>query len=99
MKFKCRIFIVFILVLTSKINYAQGINFQGVARSSNGTILANQNISLRLSLIPKSVNSTPDYVEIRTVLTNAQGIFSTVIGDVGPITTIGSFIYIMQVSP
>ena len=99
MKFNCRIFIVFLLMLTSKINYSQGINFQGVARSANGTVLASQNISLRLSLIPKTVNSTPEYVEIRTVLTNPQGIFSTVIGDDGAITTIGSFLNINWKEP
>jgi trimeric autotransporter adhesin len=87
----CRIFFTFLIFLFAQKVFGQGINFQGVARSANGTILASQNISLRLSLIPKSVNSTPEYVEIRTVLTNAQGIFSIVIGEPGTITTIGSF--------
>ena len=86
---KCIMLLIFSISSISAIS--QGINFQGVARSANGTILASQNISLRLSLLPKSVNSTPEYVEIRTVLTNAQGIFSIVVGDPGTITTIGSF--------
>jgi hypothetical protein len=69
---------------------AQGINFQGVARSANGTILATSNISLRLSVLSKSVDATPEYVETKKVVTNAQGIFSIVIGD-GATATVGSF--------
>jgi len=69
----------------------QGINFQGVARSANGTILASQKISLKLSIITGSSSSTPEYVETRSVTTNAQGIFSIVVGDTGSISTIGTF--------
>jgi hypothetical protein len=69
----------------------QGINFQGVARSANGIILASQNISLKLSIISGSNNNTPDYIETRSVATNAQGIFSIVVGDTGAISRIGSF--------
>ena len=71
--------------------FGQGINFQGVARSANGTILANQKISLKLSIITGSNTSTPDYIEIRSVATNAQGIFSVVVGDTGTIVTIGVY--------
>ncbi len=70
---------------------AQGINFQGVARSANGTILASSNISLRLSIISKNVDATPEYVESKTVMTNAQGIFSVVVGDETKATVIGVF--------
>jgi hypothetical protein len=86
---KSIILLIFSIISINAIS--QGINFQGVARSANGTILASQNISLKISLIPKSVNSIPEYVEIRTVLTNAQGIFTIVIGEPGTITTLGSF--------
>ena len=71
--------------------FGQGINFQGVARSANGTILANQKISLKLSIITGSNTSTPDYIETRSVATNTQGIFSIVVGDTGAISTIGSY--------
>ena len=69
----------------------QGINFQGVARSANGTIIASQKISLKLSIITGVSTNTPDYIETRSVETNAQGIFSIVIGDIGAITTIGAY--------
>ncbi len=40
--------------------FSQGINFQGVARSANGTIIAGSNVSLRLSIIAKNVDATPE---------------------------------------
>jgi hypothetical protein len=67
-----------------------GLNFQGVARSSNNTILASQPISLRLSIIQGSANGVTEYVEIRKVNTNAQGLFSLVIGDEEATNTVGS---------
>ena len=91
MKTISRIFIAILLMVTSYVSNAQGINFQGVARSSNGTILASSNISLRLSIISKSVDATPEYIEIKKVVTNAQGIFSIVIGDAVAGSTTGTF--------
>lgn len=70
---------------------AQGINFQGVARSANGTIIASSNIGLKLSIISKNVDATPEFVETKTVVTNAQGIFSIVIGDSNNKSIIGVF--------
>ena len=84
------LFTLFIFVFAQNI-FGQGINFQGVARSANGTILASSNISLRLSIISKSVDATPEYVEIKKVVTNAQGIFSIVIGDAVVGSTTGTF--------
>jgi len=71
--------------------FGQGINFQGVARSANGTILASQKISLKLSIITGVSTNTPDYIETRSISTNAQGIFSIVVGDTGAISTIGVY--------
>ena len=81
---------VLILCITSNI-FAQGINFQGVARSANGTIIAGSNISLRLSILSKSVEATPEFIETKTVVTNTQGIFSIVVGDATNNAVIGSF--------
>jgi hypothetical protein len=71
--------------------FGQGINFQGVARSANGTIIASSNISLRLSIISKNVDDTPEYIETKTVVTNAQGIFSIVVGDATNAGVTGNF--------
>jgi len=71
--------------------YAQsGLNFQGVARSNN-SILASQFISLKLSILQGGPAGVVDYVETRSVMTNAQGLFSVVIGDTGAKNTIGNF--------
>jgi hypothetical protein len=68
-----------------------GLNFQGVARTSNNIILASQPISLRLSILQGSAIGIAEYVETRRVTTNAQGLFNAVIGDTGSISTLGDF--------
>jgi hypothetical protein len=68
-----------------------GLNFQGVARTSNNIILASQPISLRLSILQGSATGIAEYVETRRVNTNAQGLFTAVIGDTGSISTLGNF--------
>lgn len=86
---KCILLLIFSIVTTSV--FSQGINFQGVARSANGTIIASSNISLRLSIISKNVDATPEYIETKTVATNAQGIFSVVVGDATNAVVTGNF--------
>ena len=68
-----------------------GLNFQGVARTNNNIILASQPISLRLSILQGSSTGIAEYVETRRVTTNAQGLFTAVIGDTGAISTLGDF--------
>ena len=68
-----------------------GLNFQGVARTSNNIILASQSVSLRLSILQGSSTGVAEYVETRKVTTNAQGLFTVVIGDTGSISTLGNF--------
>ena len=68
-----------------------GLNFQGVARTSNNIILASQPVSLRLSILQGSSTGIAEYVETRRVTTNAQGLFTAVIGDTCAISTLGNF--------
>ena len=68
-----------------------GLNFQGVARTSNNVIIASQSISLKLSILQGSPTGTVEYIESRKVTTNAQGLFSVVIGDTGVISALGNF--------
>jgi hypothetical protein len=86
-------FILFIQLFFVLINSkAQtGLNFQGVARTNNNIILASQPISLRLSILQGSATGIAEYVETRRVTTNAQGLFTAVIGDTGAISTLGNF--------
>ena len=83
----------FLLLSTIIINaHAQtGLNFQGVARTSNNVILASQAITIKLSILQGSATGTADYTETRRVTTNAQGLFTAVIGDTGAISTLGNF--------
>ena len=85
------LFVSILLFLVFTSNAQNGLNFQGVARNTNNIILASQPISLRLSIIRTSVNGTTDYTEVRKVTTNAQGLFSVVIGDTGAISALGNF--------
>lgn len=91
MKYFFRIITLLLAVSISNFVNAQGINFQGVARSANGTIIASSNISLRLSIISKNVDATPEYIETKTVVTNPQGIFSVVVGDATNAVVTGNF--------
>jgi uncharacterized protein (TIGR02145 family) len=68
-----------------------GLNFQGVARTTNNVILASQSITIKLSILQGSATGTADYTETRRVTTNAQGLFTAVIGDTGAINTLGNF--------
>jgi len=84
----------FLILLSQVIINAQaqtGLNFQGVARTTNNVILASQQITLRLSILQGSSTGTVDYVETREVITNAQGLFTAVIGDQGAFSTLGNF--------
>jgi hypothetical protein len=64
--------------VTGQIN--KGINFQGVARSDNGIILANKIVTLRLSIKTDSINGLIEYQEIKSITTNSIGLFSVVVG-------------------
>lgn len=83
----------FLLLFVSFFAFSQnnGINFQGVGRNSTGAVLASQKISLRFSVIQGSETGAVEYVESKEVTTNAQGIFSVVIGDGTQISKTGNF--------
>ena len=88
--------ILFLLILNFiiiNLNAQTGLNFQGVARTTNNVILSSQAITIRLSIIRGNNDGTKteEYVETRKVNTNAQGLFSAVIGDTGAINTLGNF--------
>jgi hypothetical protein len=89
--FNRSIFVLLLLIVMVH-GYGQtGLNFQGVARTNNNIILASQPVSLRLSILQGSSTGIAEYVETRRVTTNAQGLFTAVIGDTGAISTLGNF--------
>ena len=90
--FGIKISLLFFLTLIIISSYAQtGLNFQGVARNNNNVIIASQQISVRLSILQGSTSGIAEYSETRTLTTNAQGLFTVVIGDVGATTSVGNF--------
>ena len=58
----------------------QQFNYQAVARTGTGAILANQNVSVRISVIDGSPTGTVVYSETQTISTNQFGLFSIKIG-------------------
>ena len=93
-KYKSLIKYLCILLFVLYINNASaqtGLNFQGVARTSNNVIIASQEISLKLSILQGSATGIPEYIEVRKVTTNAQGLFTAVIGDAETTITLGNF--------
>ena len=93
-KYKLLIKYLCILLLVSYINITSaqtGLNFQGVARTSNNVIIASQEITLKLSILQGSATGMPEYIEVRKVKTNAQGLFTAVIGDTETTITLGNF--------
>ena len=85
------LFFIILSLLVINTQAQTGLNFQGVARTSNNIILASQAISIKLSILQGSSTGTAEYTETRKVKTNAQGLFTAVIGDTGAITTLGNF--------
>jgi len=89
--FKLLLCLFFITMIKINSQAQTGLNFQGVARSSNNVIIASQQISLRLSILQGTATGSVEYSETRKVTTNAQGLFAVVIGDADATNTMGSF--------
>jgi hypothetical protein len=67
----------------------QAIPYQAVARDVNGNLIANQNISLRFSLVDQYIIPTTYYQETQSVTTNLLGLFTANFGQ--GVATIGTF--------
>ncbi len=81
-----KIFLLLTLIVLSAYSFAQlmpkGMNYQAVAHNKEGKILANESITLRISLVSQKTNTTEShYSEIHRVITNEKGMFSLVVGD------------------
>ena len=62
--------LIFVSFLTN-LNAQTGLNFQGVARTASNTVIASQDITLKLSILQGSATGLTEYVEVRKVTTNA----------------------------
>lgn len=66
----------------------QGINYQGVARNSQGAALGMQTISVQITIMH---SGTPVYQEHQTLQTDTFGLYSLVIGSTSAVVTQGTF--------
>ncbi len=90
-------YVVFLFFLSLLSHYAvaqapQGINYQGVARSTDGQPLSSKEISIRISILNGSANGDIEYDEIHEVKTNSFGLFTLVIGQGEPGKTLFNFV-------
>ena len=71
----------------------KGIAFQAVARTSNGVIMPNKLIQIRISILKDTTTEELLYQEIKSVTTSPLGLFTILIGNSEPakIVTIGTF--------
>jgi len=58
----------------------QGFNYQAIARDSKGVALANQAVSLRISILDSVVSGSSIYSEAQSATTNQFGLFTLEIG-------------------
>ncbi|MCC7029926.1 MAG: hypothetical protein IT257_06440 [Chitinophagaceae bacterium] len=72
--------------LTANAQVPTLFNYQGVARDLKGNPLANQRMSLKLSVLPTFDAAFAEYEEIQQVLTNEFGLYTLQIGNGTAIT-------------
>ena len=61
-------------------NSGLGFNYQAVVRKVDGTLLANSDVNLRISLYPGQSATTPTWVETHKVHTDYSGSFGITVG-------------------
>ncbi len=80
-----RLFSIFyILLFLNTLLSAQvphGFNYQAVARNTDGTLLANKDISFRISLLHGKIDGSSVYSEVHKITTNKMGMVSLKIGE------------------
>lgn len=88
-------FIALLLGVAVSAQSPQSFRYQAVARDNSGNILANQNVSFRISILSGSVSGTITYRETHTGLsTNAFGLAELEIGKGSPVNgTFSSIIW------
>jgi hypothetical protein len=72
-------FVAFVFIGLAQVPDA--FNYQAVVRNNSGEVVANQNISFRISILQGSESGTVLYVETHAISTNAFGLANLKIGD------------------
>ena len=65
----------------------QAINYQAIVRDTNGAIVGNQSVSLKISILPDSITGTVVYAEEHNPVTNVLGLVNISIWTVQVITS------------
>jgi len=87
---------IIVLLFLYQIGWSQnhkGIAFQAVARTSNGVIMPNKLMQIRISILKDTLEEEILYQELKSVTTSPLGLFNILIGAAEPakIITIGAF--------
>lgn len=61
-------------------NSGLGFNYQAVVRNADGMLLANSDVTLRISLYPGQMATSPTWVETHKVRTDVSGCFGITVG-------------------
>lgn len=79
-----KLFLSMLLVMMAAVSYAQnsglGFNYQAVVRKADGTLLANSDVNLRVSLYPGQNAAAPTWVETHKEHTDYSGCFGITVG-------------------
>ncbi len=74
----------FVLMLSAAALFAQApqkMSYQAVVRNANNTLVTNQNVSAKISILQGSINGTPVYVETHYATTNINGLLTIEVGN------------------
>lgn len=74
-----------VAAITAAAPAPQGFGYQAVVRDANNAIVANQQIDVTISILQGSADGTAVYSETHTPTTNANGLFTLVIGQGTPV--------------
>jgi hypothetical protein len=77
----------FLLISLTIAQAPQALNYQAVARTSDGVIIPTQNIGVRFSILDANVTGTVLFSETHTTTTNPYGLFTLAIGKGTPVTS------------
>ncbi len=89
-----KIILVFLLLCMTNFLIAQVpkvFRYQAVARNTTGLTINNQNIKVRISLLPVINSSASLYTETRSITTNDKGLFTVNINSAGATNVTGVF--------
>jgi hypothetical protein len=88
-----KVLLLITLIAVGFASYGQApslLNYQAIARNTNGNSLPNQSMNIRISIINNSPSGDLLYSEIRAIKTNLVGLFSLIIGSTGAMSYRGN---------